>query len=176
LIVGAGPIGVFHVMLSRISGARKIIVSNAGAHRLEAAKALGADVTVDVLSQDLREVVMAETDGRGADVIVTAVSSPQVQAEAVRLLATHGRVNFFAGLGKGVGVEIDTNLVHYKGLTLTGTTGSSNADYAAALRLVADRRVDLTTMVSATFTLDRISEAFEHSSSGVGMKAMVTFE
>jgi L-iditol 2-dehydrogenase len=176
LIVGAGPIGTLHLLLAKLAGARKVLVSDLAPARLEAARRSGADVVIDVSSTDLAEAVMAETGGRGADVIVTAVSSPAVQAQAVQLLATHGRLNFFAGLGAGGTVEIDTNRVHYKGLTLTGTTGSSNADYLASLQLVGDRRVDLRPLITATFPLERIHDAFEHATSGSGMKPVVLFD
>ncbi|MBX6381420.1 MAG: alcohol dehydrogenase catalytic domain-containing protein [Microbispora sp.] len=176
VVVGAGPIGAFHVMLARLAGARKIIVSDHSASRLDIAGRLGADVLVEASRQDLVATVLAETRGRGADVVITAASSPQIQSGAVDLLATHGRVNFFAGLGQGDAVPIDTNKLHYKGLVLTGTTGSSNADYARALELVGQQRVRLGELVSATFPIDRIDEAFEHSASGAGMKAMVVFD
>jgi threonine dehydrogenase-like Zn-dependent dehydrogenase len=176
LIVGAGPIGIFHVALSTLAGARKVIVANAGRDRLAMAAALGADVVVDVSEQDLAEVVMTETGGRGVDVAITAVSSPAVQSQAVQLLATHGRLNFFAGLGGGEHPPIDTNRLHYRGLVLTGTTGSSNADYAAALGIVGDGRVDLGSLVTGRFPLERIHDAFEHSASGAGMKAMIVFD
>ena len=83
--------------------------------------------------------------------MITCVSSPEVQTAAVELLATHGRLNFFAGLGQGGVVPIDTNRLHYKGLVLTGTTGSSNADYSQALALVGDGRADVEQLVSRTF-------------------------
>lgn len=176
LIVGAGPIGIFHLMLSKLAGARKVIVANAGQARLDEAKRLGADVTVDVSVSDLADVVMAETAGRGVDVAITAVSNAQVQSQAVDLLATHGRLNFFAGLGGGERPEIDTNRLHYRGLILTGTTGSSNGDYAESLRMVGDRRVDLGRLVTGRFPLDEIAAAFQHSASGAGMKAMIVFD
>jgi threonine dehydrogenase-like Zn-dependent dehydrogenase len=176
LVVGAGPIGTLHAMLARLAGARKVIVSDLSKTRLEMVRKAGADVVVDVSTTDLRDAVMAETDGRGVDVIITAVSSAAVQAQAVSLLATHGRVNFFAGLGAGGTVEIDTNRLHYQGLVLTGTTGSSNADYAAAMRLVGDRRVRLDPLVTATYPIEQIHEALEHAASGSGMKAMVLFD
>jgi threonine dehydrogenase-like Zn-dependent dehydrogenase len=85
-------------------------------------------------------------------------------------------VNFFAGLGKAQTVPLDTNRVHYQGLTLTGTTGSSNSDYAESLWLVGERRLDLSPLVSQTFTLDDIEKAMAYAGSGQGMKAMILFE
>ena len=176
VIAGAGPIGIFHTMLAKLAGAATVIVSNQPGPRLESAKAAGADIVVDVDSQSLVEVVMEQTNGRGADVVVTCVSAPSVQTEAVDLLATHGRVNFFAGLGQGGTVPIDTNKLHYKGLVLTGTTGSSNADYEQALRLVGDGRAKLGELVSRTFAVEQIHDAMAHAASGQGMKAMVVFD
>lgn len=176
LIMGAGPIGACHVMLSKLYGARKIIVSNNRQPRLDFAASVGADVLVNLTERNLATVVEEETGGRGVDVALTCVSKPEVQAQAVELLATHGRVNFFAGLGKAQTVPLDTNRVHYQGLTLTGTTGSSNSDYAASLRLVGEGRLDLSPLVSQTFTLDDIEKAMAYAGSGQGMKAMILFE
>ncbi|MFE9360511.1 zinc-dependent dehydrogenase [Streptomyces olivaceoviridis] len=175
VIAGAGPIGAFHVLLGKLAGARKVIISNRSRPRLDLAARLGADVCVSVRERDLADVVREHTDGRGADVVITAVSDPQVQAQAVDLLATHGRLNYFAGLGTAGSVPVDTNKVHYKGLTLTGTTGSTNGDYGRCLQLVGDRRVDLSPVVGQAFELGKIHDAFAYAASGAGMKAMIAF-
>ena len=176
LIIGAGPIGTFHLLLAKLAGARKVIVSDLAPARLEAAARHGADVTVNPGETDLAQDVMDETGGRGADVVITAVSSAAIQAQAVQLLATHGRLNFFAGLGSGGTAEIDTNRVHYKGLVLTGTTGSSNADYEASMALVGQRRVDLSPLVTGRFPIERITDAMAHAASGDGMKATIRLD
>ncbi|GAA2372896.1 zinc-dependent dehydrogenase [Streptomyces cuspidosporus] len=176
VIAGAGPIGAFHLLLGKLAGARKVIISNRSRPRLDLAARLGADVCVSVREQDLAEVVREHTDGRGADVVITAVSDPQVQAQAVDLLAAHGRLNYFAGLGAARTIPVDTNTVHYKGLTLTGTTGSTNGDYGRCLRLVGERRVELAPLVSEVFPLTKIHDAFAYAASGAGMKAMVAFD
>jgi L-iditol 2-dehydrogenase len=176
VVVGTGPIGLFHIMLAKLSGASRVIASNWTAPRLEAAKAAGADVVVEAQREDLAAVVAEVTEGRGADVVITCVSSPEIQSQAVDLLGTHGRANFFAGLGADGKVPVDTNRLHYRGITLTGTTGSSNADYERALRLAGDGRVSFRGLVSRTFPVDDIHAALEHASSGLGMKAMVVFE
>jgi L-iditol 2-dehydrogenase len=173
LIIGAGPIGALHVILNRIAGARKIMAADIRQDRLEKIKDFGADVIINTSLINLKDAVMAETKGRGVDVVITAVSVAEVQAQAVDLLATHGRVNFFAGLGQGVLVPVDTNRVHYKGLRLVGTTGSTNSDYAHCLQLVADGRANLRRLVTQTYPLDEINRAFEYAAAGEGMKAMI---
>ncbi|MDR0432766.1 MAG: zinc-dependent dehydrogenase [Bifidobacteriaceae bacterium] len=173
VVVGTGPIGVFHILLARLAGAKRIIAANKGVARLGLAGESGADVLVDVDREDLAEVVSRETSGRGADVVITCVSNAAVQSAAVDLLATHGRVNFFAGLGGGAKAMIDTNRVHYKGLVLTGTTGSANSDYERALALVAAGRINPEPLVSRVFRLADALAAFDHAASGEGMKPMI---
>ena len=176
LVIGAGPIGAMHVMLNRIAGAKKILVADIRQDRLEKIEAFGADETINTSRVDLLEAIMQATGGRGADVVITAVSVPQEQSQAIELLATHGRINFFGGLGENVKVPIDTNRIHYKGLHLMGTTGSTNSDYYKSLTLVADRRVDLAQLASSTFPLGDISAAFDFAASGEGLKTMIVSE
>jgi L-iditol 2-dehydrogenase len=175
-IIGAGPIGVLHTLLARLAGARRIIVSDVVASRLEVVRGLGADVVIDGASDDLLGAIMKETSGRGADVVITTVSSSAVQSQAVALLAPRGRLCLFAGLSASERVEIDTNRLHYESLTLTGTTGASLTDYAACLRLVGEGRIDLAPVITGRFLLDRIHDAIEHSASRRSLKAVVEFD
>ncbi len=175
LVIGAGPIGAMHTLLNKIAGAKKVMVADLRQGRLDKVREFGADVLINSSEVNLKEAVMGETGGRGADVVITAVSVPDLQTQAIELLATHGRVNFFGGLGKNVLVPIDTNLVHYKGLRLVGTTGSTNSDYYKCLALVAEGRANLARLVTKTFSLDEINDAFAYAASGEGMKAMVVY-
>jgi L-iditol 2-dehydrogenase len=176
LIVGAGPIGIMHVMLNRIAGAKKVIVADVRENRLNVAEDFGATETINSKETDLKESVMKATNGRGADVIITAASVPELQTQAIDMLATHGRVNFFGGLGKGVMVPIDTNRVHYKGLVLTGSTGSTHSDYFKSLMLIAEGRAEVGKVISHRFSLADTNAAFEHALSGEGLKTMIVHE
>ena len=92
--------------------------------------------------EDVPQRVQEVTQGRGAQAVITACPVPQVQTEAIRLLAPFGRLCLFGGLPKGSSdVPMDTNLIHYKNLYVTGSTGGSIADYRLALRLVQSRRL-----------------------------------
>jgi len=174
LIIGAGPIGALHVMLSRLSGAKRIIVADTSTVRLNKALEFGADVTVNSREGDLLTEVMGETSGKGADVIVLACSDPDMQGKSLELSAIHARISLFAGIPSTVkSVPLNTNLIHYRGLHLFGTSGSSNSDYHNALGLVIAGKVDPTKLISASFSLLDISRAFEYTAGGQGLKTMV---
>ncbi|MGC8878728.1 MAG: zinc-dependent dehydrogenase [Anaerolineae bacterium] len=161
LIAGAGPIGILHTMLARVRGATRIIVSEVWGARLSLAAAVGADRTVDVTQEDLRQVVLAESNGAGADVVIVAAPAEAAQQRALELAALGGRVNFFGGLPKDRSiVSMDTNLIHYKELLVTGTTACSTHDCWCAAALVCSGRIDLTRLVSGTYPLERFTEAF----------------
>jgi threonine dehydrogenase-like Zn-dependent dehydrogenase len=176
LIIGPGPIGACFVQLAKIWGAKKVIVVGRKEARLTEIEKFGADILIDSSKVDVKAEVMKITGGRGVNVVVTAASSPELQPLSVELLAIHGRVNFFGGLKKGTKVEIDTNLVHYKGLKLLGTTGSSNEDYFRSLRLVSEGRLNVKDIVSHRFPLSEINAAFDFAKSGQGMKTLVVQE
>ena len=85
-----------------------------------------------------------ETEGRGADVVITACPVPEVQAEAVRVLAPFGRLCLFGGLPKSGGPRAARHQRDpLRQLVVTGSTGGSVEDYRIALKLVAGKRVDL---------------------------------
>ena len=173
LVIGAGPVGALHVLLNRIAGAKKVISADIRKERLEMIVSYGADYIIDASQKDLKEEVMNYTKGKGADVIIVAASSPELQTRSIELLATHGRINFFGGLGKNEQVFIDTNRIHYKGLHILGTTGSTNSDYFKSLKLVDEGRADLKRLISKSFQLDEINEAFEYTASGKGLKNVI---
>lgn len=174
LVVGAGPIGIMHVFLARLSGARQVLVSEVSEQRLAHAMALGADAGINPANDDILETVRAATDGRGADVIIIAAPAPVGQEQAVHLAAVHGRINFFGGLPKeNELIRLNSNLVHYKELIITGTSGSNNLHFRRALDLVAARRVSLAPLISARFPLDRIHDALALAAEKQVLKVVV---
>lgn len=174
LIVGAGPVGALHLLMNRLAGAGRIIVADISVERLERMKAFGADTLIDSSQCDLVETIKQETGGRGADVIITACSVPQLQNQALIMAAAHGRINFFGGLPKGrEEVTLNTNLIHYKELVALGTTGSSILHFTKALNIIAAGNIDVKPLISARFNISHAKEAFEYAASGTGMKALI---
>lgn len=174
VIIGAGPIGALHVMLSRLAGANKIIVADVAAERLREIKKYGADVTIVADGKDLVRAVLEETGGFGADVVITACSVPEVQRQALQMAAARGRISFFGGLPQGKEeVLLNTNLIHYKELVVLATTGSSLSDYYQSMQIAAAHKIEIASLVSATFSMEEAGAAFEYAASGRGMKALV---
>lgn len=173
LVMGAGPIGLFHVQLALLSGAGTVIVSNRSETRRAFAAEIGAHVTVDPTSEDLAEVVAEHTDGLGVDVAVICVGKPQLVNDALKVTRKGGRVNVFAGLAGDGWAEVEANLIHYNELVLTGASDSRRRDYEAALRLIESGRIEADRLITHRFPLRQAAEAIEKSASGEGIKVAV---
>jgi L-iditol 2-dehydrogenase len=177
LVMGAGPIGILHVLLARLHGARRIIVSERHADRLDKAGAAGADRLVNITTDDLTAIVAAETHGEGADVIITAAPSATAEETAVQLAAIGGRINFFGGLPKDrPSITMDANRVHYKEVIVTGTTGCSTSDCWRAAAIVSSGRLNLAQVITGRFPLQQAREAFAVAGSGTALKIILQNE
>lgn len=173
VVLGAGPIGLLHTQLARVSGASEVVVSDPAASRREQARRLGATHTVDPTSEDLDALVAELTGGIGADVVVICIGRAELMNDALRLPRKGGRVNAFAGFPKGGTATIDPNDIHYGQLRVTGGSNSRRSDFAEALGLMERRQIDVESMVSHRFDLEDVVEAIEFSSSGEGVKVAV---
>ena len=173
LIMGAGPIGLFHLQLALLAGAGSVIVSEPSEERRNFARGLGAHITVDPESDDLSEVVAGETDGLGADVILICIGIPRLVNEALELARKGGRVNVFAGLADEGWAEVAANLIHYNQLEVTGVTGARRSDYEVALRLIETGRVDVSDMVTHRFPLESTVQALDTAAGAEGLKVAV---
>ncbi len=171
LIMGAGPIGVLHVMLARLRGATRIIVSEPAAARRAQAVALGADVAIDPTVEDLAAAVRAASDGRGADVVITAAPVKTLQEQALDLAAVGGRINYFGGLSKeDPFIHFNSNTVHYKELIVTGTTACSTYDCLRAAEIVNSGRLDLSPLITAHFPLAEVNTALAAAGDGKNLR------
>ena len=174
LIMGPGPIGIMHVIAARAAGVKKIVVSGKSSERLQMAIAAGADRVVNVREETLRKVIAAETEGRGADLIVVATGVREAMEEAPALAAIKGRVNLFAGLpNNDIAISLDANLIHYKELIVTGTTGCSTDDCRRSLQMISSGAVDLAPLISARYSLDRATEAIGAVRAGNVLKVAI---
>ncbi|GAK60490.1 hypothetical protein U27_00387 [Candidatus Vecturithrix granuli] len=117
------------------------------------------------------------THGRGVDVCITACPVPQVQTLALELAAINGKVLFFGGLpADRANVALNTNIIHYKQLLVTGTTRSSLSQFRTTLKLVADGLIEVKDLITSRSTIADIHTTFDNVSKGLGLKSTIYFE
>lgn len=175
LIIGAGAIGLFHAKLAKIFGAAKIMMNDLSAERLQMCKNIEKGI-ITYHGDGIGGFVKEQTKGRGADVCITACPSPDVQKKSLELMAEGGRINFFGGLPESkANVSINTNLIHYKQLIVTGTTRANIGHFRKTLSLIADGLVDLAGIVTARYKISEIGQAFENAEKAIGLKSVIEF-
>ncbi len=173
VIMGAGPIGLMHLQLSRLAGAEKIIVSDPIPDRRRIAQEMGADICVDPLNETLSEIVMAETRGLGADAVILAIGVPALVNEAFHITRKQGSVNLFAGFpGKGES-DIESNIIHYNELNVTGTASAAPRHFDEAMKLAASGKVNLEKLISHRFPLEQMDNALQVLMDGQGIKVVI---
>jgi L-iditol 2-dehydrogenase len=174
LIMGAGPIGIMHILAARAAGVKKILVSEQAPERIRVASSAGADRVVNFRDEPLPEIVATETQGRGADVIVVAVAVREAMETASKLAAVGGRINLFAGLpSNDTTISLDANLIHYKELIVTGTTACSTGDCRRSIELISSGKVSLEPLVSGRYRLDHVMDAFRAVHEGKVLKVVL---
>jgi len=175
LVMGAGPIGCLHVRLARALGATKVMLADLNGGRLHlSADVVKPDRAIDMSSEDLAAIVLEETDGIGPSVIITAAPAGVAQEQAIAMAAPGGRVSFFGGLPKDKPlITVDSNVVHYKELILAGANGSSPAQNAEALALIASGKVPVADLITHRLPLAQVEDAIHAVTSGEAIKVVI---
>lgn len=173
VVLGAGPIGILHVKLARDAGAQQVIVSEPNPLRRAAAERAGADRSVDPKAEDLPAIVRAATAGLGADVAICAIGVPQLANDALGLVRYRGRVSLFAGFSAGEMAQLDVNAIHYNELVVTGSFGLTRLQFDKALKLIANGRFDVDSMLTHRFGLADISAALATAEQGEAIKVAI---
>ena len=154
VIIGSGPVGCIHIALARAHGAHKIFIADIVDERLELASAFEPDAAINAARVDLVAEVRRLTNGKGADVIITATPAPIAQVQAVEMARKGGRILLFGGLPKERSKPgIDTNIVHYNGLHLIGTTIFAPRHQRLAVDLVSSGRFPTDQLITHRFPL-----------------------
>jgi len=173
VIIGTGPVGCIHISLARARGADKVFVADVVADRLKLAEAFEPDATINVAESDLVAEVRKLTDGKGADVIITATPAPVAQVQAVEMARKGGRILLFGGLPKDDSKPgVDMNIVHYNALHLIGTTIFSPRHYRLALKFVASGRLPVDKLVTHRFPLSEFKKGAMLALEGKVLKAV----
>jgi L-iditol 2-dehydrogenase len=165
LILGAGPIGLMFVALVKKLGC-DVTVAGRRAARLEAARRLGANQTIDI--GDGRGLVtkVREATKTHFDAVIEAVGHPDVWESAVHLVRKGGTVNFFGGCPSGTTLTLDTTLIHYSNLTLLASFHHTPRTVRRALEFIESGVIRAADFVNGECPLTQLPELFKSMAAG----------
>lgn len=174
VVVGAGIMGVLHLVLLKQIGTR-VIVSEPNEARAAFASKMGADAVIDPMEEPFVEKVKAVTGGRGADVIYCAVSIASVVEQAVEAVAKGGRVHVYSSVHpRGTKISIDPNPFHSNEIILTGTLSQDKKDVLQAVRMISHGLIDLRPFISLALPFEKLEEALQRAMQPDTYRVVVT--
>ncbi len=158
VVFGAGPIGMFAMLVCKASGA-PVITVEPQSFRRQMAQELGADVVINPTAGDVVEQILDHTGGRGATLVLECSGSDDALAATMDVVAKEGRIVLIGqSAGRKVPVEIGKSI--WQGATIIGSSGCPYF-FPKTLTFMSRHLVDLTKVVTHRFPLTDVLEAFE---------------
>ncbi|MGW4339529.1 zinc-binding dehydrogenase [Rhodococcus koreensis] len=177
LILGLGGVGMSMVMGANLASAATIIVSDPVAERRAAAIDLGATIAVDPAAEDVIEVTMKATGGRGVDYAFDAVGSAKLVATGFDATTPGGAV-VVVGIGSDATYQVPLMSLMVEEKRLLGSLiGSSlvHRDVPRLLGLWRSGRLDLDRLVTSRRPIEEINAGFDDLAAGIGLRTVVAF-
>ncbi|MFA6055369.1 MAG: alcohol dehydrogenase catalytic domain-containing protein [Thermodesulfovibrionales bacterium] len=162
LIIGAGPIGLLHLLLLKEKGAKVTVVDKHG-NKLKTAKNLGAAFIYKVIEKQIPRLT-------GFDYLFECTGMPEVWEASVNYVRRGGAVVLFGGCKSGTTVTYDTCRLHYDEITLKGVFHFTPDDVKKAYALLCSGKLDVSRLISCRYALKNTSKAFGKLSKGIGIK------
>ena len=171
LVSGCGPIGALAVAAARVHGAAEITAVDLTDATLAVARAMGAQHTINVGNE--ADWVQRYSVNKGSfDVMLECSGNERALRDGLETMRPRGVV---VQLGLGGDVSIPQNMIVAKELSICGSF-RFHAEFALAVRLINEGRVDMRPMITRSFPLDQAREAFELASDRTrAMKVLLDF-
>ena len=174
VIIGAGPMGIMNACVAQQFGASKIILAEINKERLKQAEPFGFDLRVNPAKKDLAEIVMQQTGGLGADVVIVAAPAAKPQEDALSLVRKRGTVCLFASLPAGKSeITIDSRIVHYGEIKLVGSSDSTPEQVRKAVEMISSGCLKADNLASHVLPLDDVMKSFKLMESGKALRVVL---
>ncbi len=172
-VLGPGPMGLVSIQAAKIAGAQQVICTGIGAdkERLEIARRLGADVTVNAEEEDPVKTVKALTDGLGADVVLEASGSSAARRQAFDIVRRCGKVGLLGLAGRPTDLNLD-KIVEGE-LDVKGSWGTIWTSWRKALDLLSSGKMQVAPLITAKLPLEKWQEGFKMMEERKALKVLL---
>jgi L-iditol 2-dehydrogenase len=157
VMIGAGTIGLLTLLALRSRGAGRVIVTDRSAHRLEVARALGADEALDAAGADPTDAILELTGGKGAHVVFEAVGITPTVRQSLAVVRRGGQVTWIGNSAPVV--ELPMQEMVSKEVVLRGAYGFVD-EFERAADALATRRLDVRPLIDRVAPLEDGPELF----------------
>ncbi len=161
LIFGDGPTGLFAAAVARVAGATDIVLVGREDYRLDIARRVGADMTINGATADVSALVAERTHGLGVDVVLEMSGTQLAVDQGLELVRKGGRFSAFGLASAKLQVDM-TDGVIFKGLTVHGISGRRMFETWHIVRnLLASGRLDIQPIITHKMPLRQFGDGFD---------------
>jgi L-iditol 2-dehydrogenase len=165
-----------HAALAFQKGAEKVFMVEVNEKRIAMAKDILPNlIVINSQKENLKKFINSHTDDRGVDVAITACSVGAAQVDAMSIIAKRGRICLFGGLPTETTGFIDSNVIHYKEVSVHGAHASTVKQNREALKFIEDGKLPIQKFISHPFQLKDILSAFDALNKEEITKAILQF-
>ena len=181
VIIGQGTVGLFHNVILRKRGAKRIIVIDPIQARLNMAIKLNVDETIIETSSQATDTVKQLTHGHGADIVIDAVGSIETLNQSIDIASESGLISAFGLPSSMKPVLFNWADFFRKSLTMYSIHGAQEEnglpDFKIAIDMISSNQIDMSWFVNHSFPIHQINEAFNqaNSKSDCSLKTLITF-
>ena len=178
VVYGAGGVGLSAILGCKLAGARAIVAADPVAFKRQTALELGATHAVDPSSEDVTALARDLTDGRGADYAFDTAGAPGVIAQAYDAVRRGGMVVSVGIPVVGVTADLPGPSLPREEKVVTGSFYGScrpHVDMPLVIDLYLEGQLDLDALISRTYGLDEINEAFAAMNAGEVARGVIAF-
>ncbi len=171
VISGVGNIGLCMLQIAALSKPGQLIALDVKPYRLELARRLGADVTINAANEDAVQAVRDLTDGYGCDVFIEASGNPATIEQGLNMTRKLGTFVEFSVFNEPTTLNW-TIIGDTKELTIHGSHLGPFC-YPKTIQALADGRLNVKPLLAGTYPLTEFAAAMQASLSGTGMKNLI---
>lgn len=158
LVIGGGTMGMLHVMLAQIKGAR-VILSEPMEERRKKALELGANIVIDPINEDVVERVKDITNNLGAKVVFNTTAIPKLALQAIDCAAVCGTIVMFSSLHPNLPVEVNLGAIHSTQKRIIGSQNGSIKTFWQAVQLLNKGLFDPEPLIEKIYSYKEFDEA-----------------
>jgi len=172
-ITGCGPIGLFSIAVARAVGASQVFAIEVNEHRRRIAKEMHADFVLDPSTEDVRSVVMEETDGLGLDVVLEMAGHPSAIRTAFDIVRRGGRISLLGLTSKPISLNFSEDII-FKGITVQGINGRRMYQtWYQMTALLKNGKLDLHPVITDRMAMADFSKGMDRLKTGEASKILL---
>jgi L-iditol 2-dehydrogenase len=160
-VIGVGPTGSLFIKMLKHFGAALVSVSDLSDFRLDIAKKIGADITVNPSQADFVEVCKKATDGIGVDIGVLGTPTMKPLHTLLQVVRKGGKICIFGAPEKGEEVKLDFSYLFINEISIITSYSTSEVETTTILELMKNRRISFNEIITHKYKLSDAEEAFE---------------